>query len=156
MEKTVIDQIKKIEKMIESLSEKLEASASSLTKEGIELADKLVDNTIASFNSVIEKLESELIMDEEELNKLDEKCKSICEEVTRKIDELPHIEIAKYEKKEEVYLDDVKNFMNVVVNKSKEVFASDECQKLVKDTKDGVLNVLEKGLDTINDILETK
>ena len=93
---------------------------------------------------------------EEELNKLDEKCKSICEEVTRKIDELPHIEIAKYEKKEEVYLDDVKNFMNVVVNKSKEVFASDECKKLVKDTKDGVLNVLEKGLDTIKDILETK
>ena len=156
MEKTVIDQINKIEKMIETLSEKLSASANSLTKEGLELADKLVDNTIASFNAVIEKLENELIMDEVELQKLDEKCKAICEEVSRKIDELPHIEIAKYQQKEDVYVEDLKNFIKVVANKSKEVITSDECQKLLNDTKDGVINVLDKGLDALRDILKTK
>lgn len=156
MEKTVIDQINKIEKMMETLSKKLETSAASLTKEGLDTADKLVDNTLVSFNSVIAKLESELIMDEAELEKLNAKCQSICDEVCQKIDELPHIEIAKFAKKDDIYLDDVKNFVNVVVNKSKEVFTSDECQKLVNDTKDGVINVLEKGLDVLKDILDTK
>ena len=47
MEKVTVDEIKKIELMIEGLEAKLVKEANSLTKEGLEIADRLVDNTVA-------------------------------------------------------------------------------------------------------------
>ncbi|MDD5843449.1 MAG: hypothetical protein PUC86_07720, partial [Solobacterium sp.] len=96
MEKVTVDEIKKIELMIEGLEAKLVKEANSLTKEGLEIADRLVDNTVASLNKIGEKLESELVMAEEDIQKIDERCNEIIVDVCKRIDELPHIEIAGY------------------------------------------------------------
>ena len=72
MEKVTVDEIKKIELMIEGLEAKLVKEANSLTKEGLEIADRLVDNTVASLNKIGEKLESELVMAEEDIQKIED------------------------------------------------------------------------------------
>ncbi|MGN1405004.1 MAG: hypothetical protein ACI4WM_01935 [Erysipelotrichaceae bacterium] len=156
MEKVTVDEIKKIELMIESLEAKLVKEANSLTKEGLEIADRLVDNTIASLNKIGEKLESELVMAEEDIAKIDERCNEIIVDVVKKIDELPHIEIAEYKTLDNDYMNDVKAFVNVAVQKGKEIYKSEECQKLISETKDGVLKTADKALDALKEILEKK
>lgn len=156
MEKVTVDEIKKIELMIEGLEAKLVKEANSLTKEGLEIADRLVDNTVASLNKIGEKLESELVMAEEDIQKIDERCNEIIVDVCKRIDELPHIEIAGYKTLENGYMNDVKAFVNVVVSKGREVYQSEECQKLINETKEGVVKAADKALDALKEILEKK
>lgn len=156
MEKVTVDEIKKIELMIEGLEAKLVKEANSLTKEGLEVADRLVDNTIASLNKIGEKLESELVMAEEDLKKIDERCNEIIIDVCKRIDELPHIEIAQYKSLENDYMNDVKAFVNVALEKGREIYNSEECKKLINETKDGVLKTADKALDALKEILEKK
>ena len=157
MEKVTVDEIKKIELMIEGLEAKLVKEANSLTKEGLEIADRLVDNTVASLNKIGEKLESELVMAEEDIQKIDERCNEIIVDVCKRIDELPHIEIARYKTLENEYMnDDVKAFVNVVVSKGREVYQSEECQKLINETKEGIVKAADKALDALKEILEKK
>ena len=152
MEKVTVDEIKKIELMIEGLEAKLVKEANSLTKEGLEIAD----NTVASLNKIGEKLESELVMAEEDIQKIDERCNEIIVDVCKRIDELPHIEIAGYKTLENEYMNDVKAFVNVVVSKGREVYQSEECQKLINETKEGVETAADKALDALKEILEKK
>ena len=146
----------RIEKEIVKLKSTAMVKRPFLSKEDQLILDDILDKTVFGLKEVLNRVnQNPLLQDDESTDKVFDKCVEVLVHTYKQLDGLKEINTQEKVNEElnRAY-DDIKNFANDIKDSVSDYFNSPETKTKIYNAKKQTLDLAEKGLDKLREILK--